>query len=360
MKPGSDVLVLGGGVIGTSIAWFAAKEGLNVSLIEKGGIGQGGATAVSRGILRVYDPLKPLADLSLEGVSFYLNWPENLGESPTRHPGMIYRLKEENLTTAETLIRSLDNGDYPLALCRFGELKDRFRDLRWQDDDWVIYEPRGGFGDPLLTAKRFATGAAEQGATIHEHTTVREICYEKAGYWRVTTHGETFFSKVLVLAMGAATTDLLNSLPQRTRSIAISRFKAKGQASETSVIDEKSGTYLRPLDEQHFIAGSQQYAYTHWSLLGDQSSAVQQADAEDRVGGVLTDCALAEDQSNTLGFDGYTEDFLPLVQFADDHPHLILATGLSGRGYKMSPAIGRQVLGLIQASLATESQRQGV
>ena len=40
MAGNPDVLIVGGGIVGSAIAWRLAKDGLSVTLLEKGEIGR--------------------------------------------------------------------------------------------------------------------------------------------------------------------------------------------------------------------------------------------------------------------------------------------------------------------------------
>ena len=57
VKSSADVVVVGGGIIGCSIAYFIRKQGVEVVLLEKGGIGDQ-ASSVAAGLLA---PIRPLA-----------------------------------------------------------------------------------------------------------------------------------------------------------------------------------------------------------------------------------------------------------------------------------------------------------
>lgn len=59
MTKSTDILVIGGGVIGCSITYFLRKNGIKVSVVEKGNIGAQ-ASGAAVGLLA---PIRPLAQL---------------------------------------------------------------------------------------------------------------------------------------------------------------------------------------------------------------------------------------------------------------------------------------------------------
>src|SRR2546423_3260466 len=88
---GADMLVVGGGVIGLSIAWSLVKEGLSVTVLEAGQVG-GQATGAAAGMLA------PLAEAREPGPFVTLGV-----ESLRRYPAFVAELQEETGIDAELL-----------------------------------------------------------------------------------------------------------------------------------------------------------------------------------------------------------------------------------------------------------------
>jgi len=87
--PSSDVVVVGGGIIGLSIAWSLAKEGVSVTVIEMGQVG-GQATGAAAGMLA------PLAEARENGPLVTLGL-----ESLRRYSMLVNELQEETAIDAE-------------------------------------------------------------------------------------------------------------------------------------------------------------------------------------------------------------------------------------------------------------------
>ena len=343
MEKNLNITVVGGGVIGTSIAWFLSYLKADITLIEQGQIGGGGATHISKGILRLYDPQIELAKIAKVGVNFYLNWPAHqLYASPTTHKGMMYRLSPKNLKYAQNFVSQFTSDQYPIYLYPYEKIKLENQQLNWNDQDWVIYEPLGGYGDPIKTAKYFSLGAKENGITILENKLIQKIERIKNNKWKLVTSKKEIYTDIIVLAAGAYSKDLFDFLPLTTKTIGIPKFELTKGALEKSIIDEISETYLRPLQKNAFVAGSKVSENSHWTCLNKEATYEQREDAKNRVKKILIpNCNLIE-QDNTLGFDGFTSDFRPILNMGEK-AGLYIATGFSGRGYKMAPAIGSLV-----------------
>lgn len=356
MEQQTDILIVGAGVIGSASAWFASHLDASITVLERHRAGQGGATKISRGLLRVYEPQEALAPWAAQGLRFYLHWPQQqLGLSPTCHPGLLYRLKPEHISYAQTFVDTHHTEDYPIRLQTFSALKAHFPQLRWYDKDWVVYEPLGGYGDPIQTAQQFMHSAQSNCVRFYEQQTVLQFKRTENGRWRITTSDNHWIARTLILCTGAYTSDWFPELDLRTRSIAIPIFQAM-QPIPFPVIDEVINTYMRPLHSNEFIVGSQQFDYGHWSDWTDQASEQQIADSHRRVQLLLPDVQPSLEQQYTLGFDGYTSNFLPILENDYQEPGLILVTGLSGRGYKMAPAIGQWVQEQLQQTYGYAKQ----
>src|SRR5450432_1566108 len=79
----SDFVVVGGGIIGLSIAWSLVKEGVSVTVLEAGQVG-GQATGAAAGMLA------PLAEAREPGPFVTLGL-----ESLRRYPAFVAELQEE-------------------------------------------------------------------------------------------------------------------------------------------------------------------------------------------------------------------------------------------------------------------------
>jgi len=345
----SDILIIGAGVIGSACAWFTSDLAAKVTIIDPKEPGCGGSSAISRGLLRVYEPQQALVPWAAQGVGFYQNWPDaELGNNPTCQQGILYRLAPENIAYAKAFVNQFNCPSYPIELVKFSQLKAGFSELSqlsWNNDDWVIYEPNGGYGDPTLTSQRFVEAASQKNCQVVQQA-VTSFHRQDNGLWLVETDQGQWQTRTLVVAAGAYCTDWFADLQMRTRTIAIPKFKAK-QALLLPIIDEIETCYMRPLANGEFIAGSQVYNYGHWSDWDNQASQEQINDSQQRVDRLMQQAKPTAGQDKTLGFDGYTTDFMPIMETDYQQPGCILLTGFSGRGYKMAPAIGQWLAAIL-------------
>lgn len=352
----TDIMIIGGGVIGSACAWFASSLEVNVTLLEREEIGSSAATGVSKGLLRVYEPMEELADLASKGLDFYRNWPDELGRPVTTHKGLLYRVKGQNVEYAKYFCEAYSSEDYPIKFVTFSEVSHISPELNWADDDYVIYEPNGGFGNPKLTAQKFIAGAQNRGVSVKERCCVSGINQAEDGRWVIQSNSETWMADKLIIATGAWASDWFPDFGISPRTIAIPHFETS-VGLNVPVIDEVSLTYMRPLDQHRFVVGSQIYDFMQDALINERTvSAEQVSDSQSRVDEIIENARPCENQANSLGMDGYTQNLLPIIDFEVTRENLIILTGFSGRGYKLAPAVGRSCFEHLSQTLAMSEQ----
>lgn len=80
--PSSDVLVIGGGIIGLSIAWRLGREGLSVTLLERGALGREASWSAA-GVLAAgnWQRTDPLVRFQRESLRMYADWCATIAEA---------------------------------------------------------------------------------------------------------------------------------------------------------------------------------------------------------------------------------------------------------------------------------------
>ncbi len=357
MEKEFDIAIVGGGVYGAACAWFLSQHNRRVLLIEKNRVGTSGATGVSRGIVRVYDPDEDLARVSLEGTLQYLHWESNKypGLNPYSASGFVYlfdKAKEAAMTEA---IQRYGTADYPMELLSADMIARRFPWIRGEGK-MGIYELYGGYGDPRLTALSFMTGFRAKGGTVYENCEVKGFEPGWGDGWRIALPHGKIAAKVVLFTAGGYTRKLLPSLPLFTRSISLAQVTHTSRHVDMTIVDESVETYLRPGDDTTFYCGSQVFeSVTDPDELQTERLDIV-TDAIERVEKVLTMPAAGDIVNHFNGYDCYTDDKRPVVQFLPGYKGLYAASGFSGRGYKCATAVSRQVALEISAYLGTTNE----
>jgi len=334
MKNNIDIAIVGGGVIGSSIAYNLCGSSSKISLFEKSSVGDSGATASSGGLLRVFDPDPLLSRLAHRSMEYYLDWSKKKlpGDSGVTTNGMLY-LASNNYHKTIDFCKSI-SADYPIDIIDKIDVKKKFPYIKTDNYKYAIYENNGGYGDVKQTAKSYINGAIGLGLDLHENCFIKNIIELNNG-WRLFTDNGVYDANYLVIAGGAYSNKLINDLAYNTRTIAIPYFSKKGNTFDISIINEGDKTFSRPFSDSSFLCGSQEF---DWIDNPDMK-----IDLEDRH---VKDASLRAVKmfgpdivwrGGKLGFDAYTDTFRPL--FGPYRDNVFVATGFSGRGYKLTPYV---------------------
>src|SRR5438046_374773 len=201
--PASDVIVVGGGIMGAATAFFLCKRGRSVTLLEQGLVGQQ-ASGVNFGNVRRQGRFLPQLPLANRSRSIWGRLRELLGEDveflSTGHIRVCYR--QEQVAVLEAYAKDASAYGLSLEIISQNALRARFPFLGPE----VIagsFSPNDGHANPRLAAPAFARAAAREGASIVENAEAKII--EKVGedFAVSCVDGREFRAPVLLVSAGA-------------------------------------------------------------------------------------------------------------------------------------------------------------
>jgi glycine/D-amino acid oxidase-like deaminating enzyme len=199
----TDVVIIGGGISGCATAYYLAKRGVRVVLLEKDKIGAEGS-GLSCGVIRkvgavpVEIPLRMASVEIWEHVTHELKWQTGFIEGGVLYPAET----EEQLKKMEEWVQIAQEAGMD---CRIVS-PEEFKKLVPPYEAPVVggmYGEREGHAEPLLSTQSFAKAAEERGAHIYTNTPCWNI---EVGGGRVvsvvTARGEIIKTKIVVNAAG--------------------------------------------------------------------------------------------------------------------------------------------------------------
>jgi sarcosine oxidase subunit beta len=349
----ADAVVVGGGVIGASIAYHLTMAGAGrVVLCEQSDQPGLGATVKSAGLVRMHHTDLHNARLAALGFPVFADWPQAVGgDCGFRQTGFALLVGPEQVDALHANLEQLAGMGVETALLAPEELRQLQPAASIEGIGAVAYEPRSGYADPVRTALGFIERAVDKGMRLLMGTRVQALALDRARDGRVggvvTTLG-TVSAGAVVLAGGGWAARLLRqvgvTVPIRTKRISACLLAGPAIDACCACIDDTVGAYFRPHGPDQLFLG---VPNDHWDLGTDADpplpSICEVRQAQARVAprmGVVAGATLLERSS---GFDGYTPDQHAIIGPAPGLQDLYLAIGFSGGGFKTAPAVGAAV-----------------
>lgn len=226
MRESPDVLVVGAGVIGTSVAFHLAKAGAKVTLLDKRSPGSGTSRASFGAIVGLWNGPDDYFRLSQLSIEAYKLLEEELGPDAGLGEGGSVRWPETGPegTAAVTLrIEEMERLGYPYQVITAAEASEIEPHVTVGGEVGpILFLPEERWADGDLLSRAFARKAASHGASIAASCAVQKLIVRTGAVVGVSTSDGELFADHVVVAAGTSSVDLLRplgiELPLRTRT----------------------------------------------------------------------------------------------------------------------------------------------
>lgn len=357
----SDLLVVGGGITGLSLAVEGARAGLKTVLVEAGALG-GVSTPRSGALVRTHYEDPSSAALALAGLEAFEGFAERYGgPSGFAATGFAYvpTLEEVASGALAARIAMLRRVGVDTALLDADALRAIDPALDVGDVGVVAYEPRSGYADPVATCATLAGAALDAGAALRAHTRVERLLVDSGGTvaGAILADGSTLAARTTVLCSGAWSRGLALSagvdLPIRPTAVKLA-FARRSVPRHLTVIDAANGTYFRPDPSGTTLVGRRTWTDELLTSPDAPLPAVDAAfttDALARLARRLPSATGAPILGSRAGMLDMTPDGLPFVG-PTSTSGLWLCCGWSGTGFKTGPSVGTALASWITTGTA--------
>jgi len=345
-----DVIVVGGGVVGCSAAYFLAREGARVTLMERGDIA-GGASGAAAGMLAPICESQgegPFFELGLRSLEMFPALVEELrersGVDPQYEPCGILRVALDDEAAADLRQQAARLADYGLDWLDAGTVRER-EPLVSSRLRGALWSPREGHVFSPFMTRAYASAALSLGAAVETGVTVVDLLREGDRVVGVRTKDADRHAGHVVLAGGAwggqpagAGMPRLPIEPVRGQILSL---QAPQPGFATIIWGEDA--YLVPKRNGSLVVGSteERVGFDCRVTAGGIAGLLE---AAPRLVPSLADCTF---QGAWAGLRPDTPDHLPLIGPAPGLEGLTLAAGHYRNGVMLSPITGTLLAGSI-------------
>ena len=287
MADTADVVVIGGGVNGASIAYALASRGVRrVALVEKGALGSG-ASGRSSALVRMHYTNEGDARLAWASFPVFRHWEELMGGPPVfTHTGFVNVVAPPFADALRKNVAMLRGIGVDTVALSPAELLDLQPFARVDDLGAAAYEPQSGYANPQDTVEGFGRRARELGARILPWTAVTGVVRRESRVVGVETTAGRIDAGAVVVAAGAWAPRLCRelgvALPARPKAIDTAVVTRPPELADPHMvfIDNVQGSYFRPESRDLTIVG---VPCQEWDV--DPDTARHRAAAPRRGGG---------------------------------------------------------------------------
>ncbi len=396
----ADVVIIGGGIVGVSAAWFLAKSGNSVALCEKGHIA-GEQSGRNWGWVRQQGRDVRELPMMIDSIRIWDGLAQSIGEDVgfTRGGCLFAARSEKELAGYESWLDAAHEFGLDTRIIRGAEFAEQVHGVA---TDWTgaMYTASDGRAEPHKAAPAIARDAARHGAHVLTGCAVRGLDLEGGRVAGVVTEHGTIRTQTVLCAGGAWT-----SLFCRSLGVTVPQLKVRGTVARTApgpdvlegnLFDRDFGIrrradggytigpgslldhpvtpssfrfffkFLRTLMQEFRIIRltvgrefidewrtpktwplDEPTPFETTRVLDPAPDRKAIARLERDVGDVFPQLAGIEIVESWAGVIESSPDAVPIIDAAETVPGLHVATGFSGHGFGIGPGAGRAIAAML-------------
>lgn len=359
MHKKSDIIIIGGGVIGSSIAYNLLNDGYTgkITVFEKDNLYKFSSTPRSAGGIRQLFTTAINIQISRYSLKKYLSFPEDMAignekaEIDFRRRGYLFLAQKENLEQLEQQSLLQQKYGVPSELLTGKELQTIIPELRIDDLNGGLYCAEDGYLDPYSVMQGYARKSRQLGA-VYLSEKIESIIKSKDKVTGVQlANGDVYEAPIVINSAGPWAPDLSERIGLPLPVVPLKRQIIQFDIAEPLINDlpltvDPSDVYFRH-EGNSLIAGFSEevqpgidFRWTRsffteqlWPILGHRIPNFERAKIISGWAGMYSHNT--EDQNAIIG----------------QHPQLngyYLACGFSGHGMQQAPAVGKGLSELIR------------
>ena len=351
MEKAADVVIIGGGIVGLSIAYYLGqKKAGRILLFEKGQLGEGSTSRCVGGI-RTQFSTEINIHFSLESLKTFEQFKEEFGVNPEfKRVGYLFlATTDREMKIFKENVRVQKKFNIPVERLGPDEIRTRWPYLRMDDILGGTFCSWDGYAGPSEVLSGFASGAKRAGVKIYGGTEVLEISLANGKIRSVKTKGEEIFTPMVVNAGGPYAASIGEMVGVKIPIKALRRqifITAPFHLTDNPIpltIDFQRGWYFRQEGDGLLLSGPLDLESGFNLNIDYKAMAEASENAIYRVP-VLEKARIAR---GWAGLYEISPDHHAILGEVREVKGFILANGFSGHGFQHCPAVGKVISELI-------------
>jgi sarcosine oxidase subunit beta len=359
-----DVLIVGGGVIGTSIAWSLAQRRVGrIVVLEKSYLGAG-SSGKSGAIIRQHYSNVLTAAMAQKSLRVFEHFEDIVQGPPVfTRTGMVIVVNERDRTGLEANLALQQGLGIDVRLVSAQELADIDPDARLAEDEMAAFEAEAGYVEAVQVVASYAEAARRAGADVREGVEVKQVLIEGQRVAGVETNEGRYQSRTVILATGPWAAALARQsglrLPVQACRTQVALFRRPADFARRLPVygDFVQGIYFKPTHGEMLHAGSLAGEEAKDPVDPDHYNEAADGDwlpqVRQRLGRRYPAMHRGYGRGGYGALYAITPDWHPILDRWPGVEGAYCAVGFSGHGFKMSPIVGQ-----LMAELVVDGQPQ--
>lgn len=358
MERSADVVIIGGGVMGASIALHLARRRAGTIVLCERNTLASGPTGRSSAVLRRHYSLELYARMAARSLEIYRRFEELTGVSAgIRSCGVMHVVGPEELPALEATVAMLHRIGADLEALTVEDVQQLLPRLDPAGVAGGVYDRRGGCADPAAVTHGYAARARQLGVAIHQTTGVTGLELRHGRIAGVRTDRGVIEAPAVVNAAGVWAGRIARmagiALPITARRVQLATFGLPPDFGHPLPVvgDNVQRCYFAPEVGDLVMVGTRTPPGTLPDVDPDRCD--ERIDPERVVAASEALCRRFPAMERGRALGGYasmydeTPDAHFIVEEAPEVPGLFTAAGFNGHGFKHSPVIGEIVADLV-------------
>lgn len=353
-----DILIIGGGVMGSSIAYYLAHRAAGrVMLLEKSFLGAG-SSGKSGAIIRQHYSQRLTASMAQQSLRVFEHFDEIVGGPPVfTRTGLVLIINDNDRAALEANLVMQRELGIDTKLVSAQELIDLDPNVRLGEGEMAAWEPDAGYVEAVQVVASFANAARRDGAEICERVEVQSILIEKDRVVGVETNEGRVESRCVVLAAGPWAAQVAKTAgwepPVQACRTQVALYRRPVEFGRRAAVyaDFVQGIYFKPTHGEMIHIGSIAGEEINSPVDPDNYSEAADSDWLPIMRQRLS--RRYPGMHRCYGRGGYgalyaiTPDWHPILDKIPGVEGAYCAVGFSGHGFKMSPIVGQLLTEMI-------------